>query len=311
MTSQLKEFVLGATAASGACFFTNPLEVVKTRMQLQGELKSRGTYSVYYRNVFHASYTIAKYEGILAMQKGLFPALIYQVIMNGTRLGSYQIITNFGLTKDADGKPVFYKCLIAGAMSGGLGATLGSPFYLLKTQLQAQSAQQIAVGYQHQHKGSLKPLWDVYTRFGVKGLYQGLSAGITRVMFGSAAQLSTFSTTRNFIANSEVFNTGSWLIPTCASMISSIAVVVCMTPWDVVATRLYNQGTSSSGEKLLYRGFFDCFLKIFRKEGVLGFYKGVGPHYFRIGPHTVLSLLFWDQLKSLYNKYLSKDGCSL
>ena len=33
------EFLLGGLATCGAGLFTNPLEVVKTRMQLQGELK--------------------------------------------------------------------------------------------------------------------------------------------------------------------------------------------------------------------------------------------------------------------------------
>ena len=39
------ECFLAAAAASSACLFTNPLEVVKTRMQLQGELKARGDYA--------------------------------------------------------------------------------------------------------------------------------------------------------------------------------------------------------------------------------------------------------------------------
>ena len=95
----------------------------------------------------------------------------------------------------------------------------------------------------------------------------------------------------------------SLLIPVSAGMISSIAVVTCMTPFDVVSTRLYNQGTSASGKGLLYRGFVDCFVKIFKQEGVMGFYKGVGPHYFRVGPYTILVLLFWDQLRMLSASY--------
>lgn len=95
------------------------------------------------------------------------------------------------------------------------------------------------------------------------------------------------------------FNPGSWLIPASASMVSSIAVVTFMTPFDVVSTRLYNQGTNASGKGLFYNGFVECFIKISKREGITGFFKGLGPHYFRIGPHTILSLLFWDQLKKL------------
>ena len=126
-----------------------------------------------------------------------------------------------------------------------------------------------------------------------------MTGALARVMVGSSVQLSTFSTAKEKIAEKDFFNKGSWLIPASASMISSIAVVTCMTPFDVVSTRLYNQGTSASGKGLLYNGFVDCFIKISKQEGLTGFFKGVGPHYFRIGPHTILSLLFWDQLKKL------------
>lgn len=126
-----------------------------------------------------------------------------------------------------------------------------------------------------------------------------MSGALARVAVGSAVQLSTFSTTKLKIAQMGVFNPGSWLIPASASMVSSIAVVTFMTPFDVVSTRLYNQGTNASGKGLFYNGFIDCFIKISKREGITGFFKGLGPHYFRIGPHTILSLLFWDQLKKL------------
>lgn len=178
--------------------------------------------------------------------------------------------------------------------------------FQLKTQLQSQSAHQIAVGHQHAHSGFISSLVDIYSKFGIIGLWRGVSGAIARVTVGSAAQLSTFSKTKTYIASTNIFPEGSWLVPACGSMISSVAVVLCMTPFDVVSTRLYNQGTHSTGKGLYYDGFLDCFLKIFKKEGCLGFYKGVGPHYFRIGPHTVLSLLFWDQLREAYESCFGK-----
>lgn len=41
--------VIAGVAAATAGAICNPLEVVKIRMQLQGELKARGQYAVHYR----------------------------------------------------------------------------------------------------------------------------------------------------------------------------------------------------------------------------------------------------------------------
>ena len=48
-SSYFVEFFLAGLAGCGACLFTNPLEVVKIRMQLQGELKARGQTTIVYR----------------------------------------------------------------------------------------------------------------------------------------------------------------------------------------------------------------------------------------------------------------------
>jgi len=127
------DFLLSGVAACGACLFTNPLEVVKTRMQLQGELKSRGSYRVHYRNVFHAFYTIGRVEGLAGLQRGLAPGLAYQFVMNGIRLGSYAVIESCGYTSTADGRVSTFRCTLAGAAAGVAGGVTGSPIYLVSS----------------------------------------------------------------------------------------------------------------------------------------------------------------------------------
>ena len=105
----------------------------------------------------------------------------------------------------------------------------------------------------------------------------------------------------------QIFKKDSVLNALLASMASGVLVVIFMTPPDVVSTRLYNQGVDANGRGLFYSGTFDCFKKIFLKEGIWGFYKGWAASLFRIGPHTVLSLVFWDQTRRLYLSYTSKE----
>ncbi|XP_028278308.1 solute carrier family 25 member 35 [Parambassis ranga] len=296
------DFLLSGVAACGACLFTNPLEVVKTRMQLQGELKSRGSYQVYYRNVFHAFYTIGKVDGLAGLQKGLVPGLFYQFFMNGVRLGSYAIIESSGYIH-TNGRVSPVKTTVAGALAGVSGAVMGSPIYLVKTHLQSQATSSIAVGHQYKHQGMFHALANIHRQHGILGLWRGASAAVPRVSVGSATQLSTFSTSKEFVTELQVFPVNSWMVALTAGMISSVVVVLTMTPFDVVSTRLYNQPVDELGKGQLYKGFTDCFSKTLKKEGLIGLYKGLGASYFRLGPHTILSLFFWDELRKLYQEF--------
>lgn len=295
----MMEFAFGGLAACGAGFFTNPLEVVKTRMQLQGELEAAGHYKRHYKNVFHGFYQIAKHEGVYGLQKGLVPALWYQMVMNGIRLGMYQSLVNYGLTKDENGNINFFKSVLAGAISGSMGAFCASPLYMVKTHLQSMANKEIAVGYQHSAKTLKSGLQHVFNKNGVFGLWRGVTAAVSRVAVGSSIQLSTFSSSKELIEKTGIFHSKSIFNPFFASMISGVGVVIFMTPLDVVSTRIYNQNTGKNGVGVYYKGTFDCFVKILKYEGIWGFYKGWAASYFRLGPHTVLSLVFWDQLRQL------------
>ena len=148
---------------------------------------------------------------------------------------------------------------------------------------------------------------DVYKQFGITGLWRGASGAVLRVSVGSAAQLSTFSMTKDFIEKRKLFKKDSFFLGVASSFCSSFVVCLAMTPFDVVSTRLYNQGIDKSGRGLLYTGPFDCIAKIFEQEGILGFYKGIGAQYFRLGPHTILSLVFCYELRKFYYSLRKKD----
>lgn len=296
--------MLGAASTSIACVFTNPLEVVKTRLQLQGELRARGQYTVHYRNVLHAFYAIAEADGLPALQRGLFPAILYQVALNGPRLGAYQILDNAGFTRDKrDGSILFYRSVFAGAVAGAFGAFVGSPFYLTKTRLQARAAASVAVGFQHGQQNFTAALKDVYSKGGLVGLWAGVNAAVPRVMVGSAAQLTTFSAAKQRIDAAGIFPYPNHVLCVfSASCLSGMAVVLFMTPFDVISTRLYNQPSVGGTEKPYYKGFWDCVIKMSRTEGMFAFYKGWTASLLRSAPHTVLSLIFWDELRKAYFK---------
>ncbi|XP_026461983.1 solute carrier family 25 member 35-like isoform X2 [Ctenocephalides felis] len=266
-------------------------------MQLQGELHARGSHAIHYKNFAHAFITIAKTDGVLALQNGLVPALWFQLFLNGFRLGTYQICDTHGLTKDKNGNSSVIRSMAIGALGGAIGASSGSPFYLIKTQLQSKAAAQIAVGHQHSHENMTSALYKIFKQSGIIGLYRGVSSAIPRAAVGSSVQLVTFAKSKEILRNNNILNDSPLMISFVASMMGGTLMSLAMTPFDVIATRLYNQGLDAHGRPLLYNGILDCIYKMCKTEGIYGFYKGFWPSYLRLGPHTVLVLVFWDQIK--------------
>jgi len=198
--------------------------------------------------------------------------------------------------------------LAAGATSGMLGAFVGSPFQMVKIRLQTQcnrtlsataggSASADVVGHQHRYRHMLHGIYVVASQEGVLGLMRGVEAAMLRVGVGSAFQLSTYDTVkvhllrRNLIRDNAPGHFAS-------SLVAGFMVTIAMNPFDVISTRMYNQSKKSA----LYTNPFNCFIKIVRTEGFPGLYKGFLPHYLRLGPHTILTFMFWEQLKHRLNR---------
>lgn len=297
------DFVLAGFAAVSAGLFTNPLEVVKTRMQMQGELQKKGQYAIHYRNIVHAAYQIAKHDGIKGLQKGLAPALWIQLILNGCRLGFYDYSTSLGLVKDKNGHTIFTRSIIFSGIGGVIGHLAANPLFIVRTQMQSKSAEVISVGHQHNHQSTAGALKEIFNKHGLVGLYRGSSAAIPRAFVASTAQLTSFTFTKESLNEYEYYRAHPILTSFLSSMIGGIAISVLAAPFDLVMTRVYNQGVDNKGKGLFYTSYMDCVYKIYKSEGIAAFYKGVGPMYMRLGPHSVLCLMFWDYYKYLYQSF--------
>ena len=49
-----------------------------------------------------------------------------------------------------------------------------------------------------------------------------------------------------------------------------------------------------------FKGAFDVISKVVKYEGVSALWKGFTPYYFRLGPHTVLTFIFLEQMNKWY-----------
>ncbi|KAJ3201427.1 Mitochondrial oxaloacetate carrier protein [Entophlyctis luteolus] len=277
----------------------NAARVVKTRLQLQGELEARssGHHERQYKGALSAFVKIARTEGMRGIQRGLAPGYVYQTLMNGTRLGFYGPIRDLfmasgdavfgeGIASSGVGRAV--AMVLSGAGCGALGAAIGSPFFLIKTRMQSYSPN-IRVGAQHSYVlgGLRKSLVHIYTKEGLAGLWRGADASMLRTAVGSGVQLSTYDASKEVLVRSGWFNVrngdGGAPLHFAASAFTSLFVCIAMNPFDVISTRMYNQHRDANGKGSLYTSLFDCMAKTLKTEGPSALYKGFLAHYLRIG----------------------------
>ncbi|THH05749.1 hypothetical protein EW145_g4574 [Phellinidium pouzarii] len=288
--STAEGFICGGFAACTAVTFSNPAEVAKTRLQLQGELARNGGVKVY-KGALDVLAKTWKNEGFRGLQRGLSPAYVYQILLNGSRLGFYEPFrrTCNRIVGHSPTEQIAATSVAAGAGTGIVGACLGNPLFLIKARMQAYSPA-LPVGTQHYYKGPVDALATIYRAEKFRGLVRGIDAAMLRTACGSAVQLPTYNWTKNHLTQAGITSTGSVLTFLASSTVSGACVCLAMQPADTALTRMYNQPTQrlASGKMvgLLYKNPFDCLWKTLKTEGPFGLYKGSTAHFLRIAPHT-------------------------
>lgn len=323
------QFVSGSLAACGAVTITNPFDMLKTRRQLLNELNRAivppsvsspslvtGRTSVIMPGIKGEMFPFTtsppsrlppppspghltmrlvwQVEGLRGLQKGLLPAYIYQVLMNGTRFMVYEPLRQWFLGLTGLPNHSLLCNASAGAMAGGLAALIGSPFNLIKTRLQSFSLA-LPTGYQHGYGGIGEAMRRIFRGEGLAGFYRGVGASVSRTTAGSAAQLAAYDWFKPTVARATNWSPSSLPVHCVAAMGSGVLACIVMNPFDVVMTRLYNQQAAGA----LYSGLLDCAQKTVAAEGLSALWKGLVPHFVRIGPHTVLTLVLLEQVRSL------------
>ncbi|KAF8716100.1 hypothetical protein AX14_012430 [Amanita brunnescens Koide BX004] len=304
--STAEGFACGGIAACCAVTVSNPAEVAKTRLQLQGELAKTTNVRVY-NNVLDVFRKTFKNEGIRGVQRGLAPAYAYQILLNGSRLGLYEPFRR-GINKLA-GRPAEQQIpltsVMAGASSGAVGAALGNPLFLIKARMQAYSPA-LPVGAQRYYKNSIDALTTIFRAEGFRGYFRGMDASLLRTSMGSSVQLPSYNFTKNLLVKNGIMSADSTLTFLLSSSVSGVCVCIVMQPADTATTRMYNQPTKQLPDGrvvgTLYKNPIDCLWKTFKTEGVRGWYKGSTAHFLRIAPHTIITLTMNDIITGFYKK---------
>ncbi|XP_015283385.1 PREDICTED: mitochondrial 2-oxoglutarate/malate carrier protein [Gekko japonicus] len=279
-----------------ATVFVQPLDLVKNRMQLSGE----GAKTKEYKTSFHAVGSILRKEGVRGIYTGLSAGLLRQATYTTTRLGIYTIL--FEKLTGEDGRPpnFFVKALI-GMTAGAVGAFVGTPAEVALIRMTADG--RLPPDQRRGYTNVFNALLRITREEGVPTLWRGCVPTMARAVVVNAAQLASYSQSKQFLLDSGYFRDNIFC-HFCASMISGLVTTAASMPVDIAKTR-QGCGTGTPGPRSR-RGPWqegDVLMKVVRYEGFFSLWKGFTPYYARLGPHTVLTFIFLEQMNKFYRKF--------
>ncbi|GLV43856.1 uncharacterized protein CBL_11564 [Carabus blaptoides fortunei] len=286
-------FVFGGSAGMMASAVVQPLDLIKNRMQLSGMEGGQKKY----KTSLHAAKSIIASEGVLALYNGLTAGLLRQATYTTTRLGVYNWL--FDLVTGKEGvQPNFATKVGLGMVAGACGAFVGTPAEVCLIRMTADGTLPPHERRNYKHVGDA--LFRITKEEGLFTLWRGCLPTMFRALVVNAAQLSTYSQAKQQLLQTKYF-TENMFLHFCASMISGFTTSVASLPVDIVKTRIQNMKIVDGVPE--YKGAGEALMKIISNEGVLALWKGFTPYYARIGPHTVLTFIFLEQLNDLYQKF--------
>ncbi|EGC28822.1 hypothetical protein DICPUDRAFT_43741 [Dictyostelium purpureum] len=296
------QFVIGGLAGMLSSAVTHPVDSLKVRMQLQGE--GSGAVSSAKKGTFRMLVHINQTEGFFTLYKGLSASLLRQATYTTTRFGLYDVLKDMFI-KDNKPLPFFQKVLV-GMLSGAGGAIVGTPADLIMVRMQADG--KLPLKQRRNYKNAFSGIYRISKEEGILSLWKGCSPNLIRAMFMTAGQISSYDQAKQLLLASGYFydNIKTHLL---ASTIAAFVASVVTSPLDVIKTRVMNSPKLETGEPV-YRGTIDCLTKTLKQEGPGAFYKGFGPYFMRLGPQTILTFIFVEQLNLFWKKTQNMFGKS-
>jgi solute carrier family 25 aspartate/glutamate transporter 12/13 len=180
------EVLAGGSAGASQVLFTNPLEIVKIRLQVQGESLGKGGKGV-------GAVTIVRELGFFGLYKGAGACLLRDIPFSAIYFPTYAKMKT--VLADENGKLGPSQLLLAGAVAGIPAASLVTPADVIKTRLQVKAR----TGEQT-YTGIRDCFWKVLKAEGPKAFFKGCLARVFRSSPQFGVTLLSYEMLQRFFA---------------------------------------------------------------------------------------------------------------
>lgn len=271
-TKRVGRWYFGGVASAMAACCTHPLDLMKVHLQTQ-QTKIKVTVLIG---------RLYKSDGIMGFYNGISASLTRQLTYSMTRFGIYETVKK-GLTTDGAVMPLYQKVGLA-AFAGATGGFVGTPPDLVNVRM--QNDVKLPREQRRNYKHAIDGLYRVFKEEGFVRMFSGATMASSRAVLVTVGQLAGYDQIKQMVMSTGYFSDNTGLHLTCSTLAGCLATFLTM-PLDVMKTRMMNNP---------YPSIMACAIDI-AKTGPLGFFKGFMPAFVRLGPHTVLTFVFFEQIR--------------
>jgi len=292
----IRPFIIGGVSGSSATCCIQPIDMVKVRIQLQGE----GTGGPVTTNPLKIASRIVAEDGVTGLYRGLSAAILRQMTYGLTRLGVFRSITNSMTPEGGTAADItFTQRLGASLCAGGIGALIGTPADAALVRMQADAT--LPLEQRRGYTNAFNALFRMAKEEGLRGFFSGATPTIFRGLLINVGMLTTYDPLKKTLGPSLGGYDSQTTRFVCGALSGWAAATVSL-PADFIKTRLQKMKPNADGT-LPYKGLVDCIMKTARNEGIMTLYQGYGTFCIRITPHIMLTWVFMDNYKLLLESF--------
>jgi solute carrier family 25 oxoglutarate transporter 11 len=265
-----KPFLIGGAAGMTATSIIQPIDVVKTTLQLRpGITVGEAVNRTYVRG------------GVGGFYRGLSAALLRQSVYTTTRVGLFPVFT--GLVPGAS-RELLPK-VGCGVMAGGIAAFISTPTDLVLTRMQSDSTSMNEVKYRY--KNVFDGLRRIGRKDGVAALWRGGGVIVPRAMMINGVLLPGYQQSKQVLIGGG-YGEDSLVVRAVPPLVAGMMSATVSQPFDIIRAHIQANPT--------VRG-----LGVIRTVGssgigIRGLFRGFPVYMVRIVPHGAITTFLVDAM---------------
>ncbi|KAJ7145631.1 mitochondrial carrier [Mycena epipterygia] len=281
----IANFTAGAIAGISEILTFYPLDVVKTRMQLETGKSQHGLVGSFK--------TIVREEGFGRLYRGLVPPLLLEAPKRAVKFAANDFWGKTYLGFTGETKMTQQLSILTGCSAGATESFVVVPFELVKIKMQDKTST---------FKGPMEAVRHIIKTNGLLGLYVGMESTFWRHIWWNGGYFGCIFQVRALLPKAEtpqatLFNNF------VSGSVGGFAGTLINTPFDVVKSRI--QGAAKvPGVAPKYNWTYPALVTIFREEGPGALYKGFVPKVLRLAPGGGVLLLVVEFTLGVFRKAL-------